>query len=262
MVHIKKTQNLKKIKYREKKEGIILLDPHEAKWHFEIINNWILSPCVCPCLLSFTHEVSKLCVSFRHKRGENPRVSRLVFKKLIPFLNIFAAMVSKRFRSENLCPDNKQSNMSHTHTHTHTHMQQPGQEGEFVVPRRDTKGSFPGQKPKGKRNSPRMHPGWSQELHPWPCQKGLNPKSGCYGAPAAAAGLDIQDISDSHKTLETSSPKCPSYFPGNMQAFLVAMGVVPVTNGLEPITSQTRRPRVRNECTLWQMNLDFLDTWI
>ena len=31
MVHIKKTQNLKKTKYREKKEGIILLDPHEAK---------------------------------------------------------------------------------------------------------------------------------------------------------------------------------------------------------------------------------------
>ena len=119
MVHIKKTQNLKKAKYREKKEGIILLDPHEAKWHFEIINNWILSPRVCPCLLSFTHEVSKLCASFHHKRGENPRVARLVFKKLIPFLNIFAAMVSKRFRSENLCPDNKQSNMSHTHTHTH-----------------------------------------------------------------------------------------------------------------------------------------------
>ena len=40
------------------------------------------------------------------------------------------------------------------------------------------------------------------------------------------AGLDIQDISNSHKTLETSRPKCPSYFPGNMQAFLVAMGVV------------------------------------
>ena len=142
MGHIKKTQNLKKIKYREKKEGIILLDPHEAKWHFEIINNWILSPCVCPCLLSFTHEVSKLCASFRHKRGENPRVSRLVFKKLIPFLNIFAAMVSKRFRSENLCPDNKQSNMSHTHTHTHTHMQQPGQEGEFCGSKEGHQGLF------------------------------------------------------------------------------------------------------------------------
>ena len=74
------------------------------------------------------------------------------------------------------------------------------------------------------------------------------------------AGLDIQDIGDSHKTLETSRPKCPSYFPDNMQAFLVAMGVVPMTNGLESITGQTRRPGVRNECALWQMNLDVLDT--
>ena len=83
---------------------------------------------------------------------------------------------------------------------------------------------------------------------------------GCKKLYRHTAGLDIQDIGDSHKTLETSRPKCPSYFPDNMQAFLVAMGVVPMTNGLESITGQTRRPGVRNECALWQMNLDVLDT--
>ena len=69
-------------------------------------------------------------------------------------------MVSKRFRSENLCPDNQQWNITHTHTHTHTHMcNSLGRKGSFVVPRKDTMSSFPGQKPKGKRNSPRVYPG-------------------------------------------------------------------------------------------------------